>query len=805
MFQRPSIEPILTEKEGRSEVDMAPAIECRTPKEAPSPSSAATPSPRWHWVHTQLTKKVLYVVLFCLSTFLSSSIACGWVANAVHRSTSTPFSLARAIAVLHAHETAYDDCIQDALAHEMLALVTTWSHEQDVVASIAVADEVAIVALANATLACKATLAELQTTLLVSSSSTVLCSPDDQLALETLQNAYSLSQPPTTSRIFLRFPNAQAQADATALNRTLTAYQDAVHADAQALRDVVSTGASSLQANADAAHAAVLTLQSQWSTATSDTADIHGVLSSLQGVKASAAAIEAVLAKAKPALAAVGITLPPLRIALDLETSMTQLLLFGAVMNRSIAAVANAQEATQADARAFVAGLGNAMDRVDGTSAALASQVARYTSPNASTLHRATFSNWTLRDALLEQRGGTVVDTYPEWNASSTVVPTTMATDADAPDNDPQGAYGVDVQGNVVATSLPLDLLVRLALCVLVTVMIAQDAFTDIPEIDNQNTSRLQTTADWLNVLRCRHSIMDVLSSVCRLRLWPFFVAVLLGIVLTAMTVLIVIPLNRMHSEACGLATMSDPSPNWLGNIVVSFASSSMTANGALHASAGVSTLQSLHDNSCAASQLSIVRANMGHQANTSLRYREYAQLHALVTQLRKCLPPNDTSADCAVSPEAIAALTSLQTYTCPAYNATRRRVQGACAAVVRRFASGDGKAHVCALERSLLEMISVAWVSVVTFVLLNGAHLCFMKAVAFWLWRALSAGRYPFVGFVDADGNALDADQLRVRLERRLAEHSRLCVLYAGLAAALWLVAFLFAQYILASLAEDS
>ncbi|KDO17313.1 hypothetical protein SPRG_17238, partial [Saprolegnia parasitica CBS 223.65] len=414
MPQRPSMVPFLIEKEGRSEVDMAPATECLTPKEAPSPSSAATTSRPWHWVHTQLTQKVLYVILFCLSTFLSSSIACGWVANAVHRPTSTPFSLARAQAILEAHGTAYDECIQDALAHEMLALVATWSHEQEVVASIAAANEVAILALANATSACKATLVELQDTFLLSSSGSVLCSPDDQLALETLQNAYSLTQPPTTNRVLIRFSNAQALADATALNRTLTKFQESMNADALALRDVVSAGASSLQTNIDKTHAAVLTLQSQWSTATSDTVDIHGVLSSLQGAKASAAAIEAVLAKAKPALAAVGIVLPPIRIALDLETSMTQLLLFGSMMNRSIAAVADAQEATQADARAWVAGLGNAINDANATTANFASQVARYTTPNASSsLHRATFGNWTLRDALLRERGGAVVDTYP--------------------------------------------------------------------------------------------------------------------------------------------------------------------------------------------------------------------------------------------------------------------------------------------------------------------------------------------------------------------------------------------------------
>ncbi|OQR98985.1 hypothetical protein ACHHYP_07473 [Achlya hypogyna] len=263
---------------------------------------------------------------------------------------------------------------------------------------------------------------------------------------------------------------------------------------------------------------------------------------------------------------------------------------------------------------------------------------------------------------------------------------------------------------------------------------------------------------------------------------------------------MLIFPLNLMHTTACANTTFLEPAPGWLGNVLVEFASSMMTSSGAFAASDGIHTLKSLHDNTCWSNQLLVLSATMGAQANFSVQYRDYAQLHATVQQFRKCLAPQPPTTLCTDAPDAIP---PVQEYRCPAFNVTRAEIATACSRVVATFETTFAKAQVCALERSVLEAVSVAWISVVNFVLLNAAHVLFMRGVSLWLWRSLSAGRYPFTGFATAEGAPLDVDQLRERVVRRLDEHRWRQPLYFVLAGTLWAATFILSSAILATLAS--
>ncbi|OQR99013.1 hypothetical protein ACHHYP_07472 [Achlya hypogyna] len=396
MTRRPAVDPLLDLAVDRKRSEKEPPIECRTPSAAPGAGAV-----RWHWLHTQVARKVVFTILFFASTFASSSIAVDWITDALaaHRSYSR-FSIATATTVLHESAATYEACINDALFGKALLLTQMWERESSIVATLATTDAAAVATLTNATAECTEELQQLQA--VFASAVPIVCEPEDQFALETLNNAWTLAQPATTAARFLHLPNEAIQTQLATVNATLHAFQEKINADMGSLTSVVAMGASSVRSNFDGVENSVTTIQAHWSSVTADTLDVQSIVASLQGTKQTADAIAAVLEKAKPVLQAVGVSVPSFSLSVDIQTSIDQLLLLGSVMNGSLMQLSMAQNATVIDVQNWHDGL---LDAIRETNATILDYAERLAA-TSNTLRNGSvsFANWTLRTQMLVDR-----------------------------------------------------------------------------------------------------------------------------------------------------------------------------------------------------------------------------------------------------------------------------------------------------------------------------------------------------------------------------------------------------------------
>ncbi|KAF0698025.1 Aste57867_11356 [Aphanomyces stellatus] len=727
---------------------------------------------RWIACVRLVAWKVGFVAAFVVGTLASSTVSVGWITDtiAAHRwRDAHAFTFAGATTVMQTFSAAYAMCIDVSVRQNLVNVAGAWTVEQDRFLQVLRERTIAMNILVDETRACKTALMEAQVRVTNATNTTdvLSCSPVDLAALERLSNAWSARRPSAEHWRFLQLgqsalPSVAAQV-AAALDKDRRRDLEALNATARSLHDVVEMGA--IQIRDRFGRLAQIATSLEASLGVAGASMTFG--QALQLTKTSLGTIKAALDAIQPLLVVAGAGAAPL-LPSDMDFTMDQMIQVESLWTQKLGQLHSAINDTRTNMEQW----GDAVRQCAADTNASVAALAKV-SVNASAF--ASFDDWTLRSTLLAS------EQHPNVPANGPRLGLANATTNDRSDKPEkphqQKRVGWDLQIDGFVTAVPMDIVFRIVSTVAMLVLVARGWYADFPHVDNQDASTIHTTADWLGVFCCRHSLVTILSNLALVNLWPLLWTALISWVLYMVTFGLLVPINQGHSQMCvngsTAIAATDESTIWLGSEVINFASTYVLERGNRQAIEGFYQLKSIHERTCVSYQLQFDSIGSVDHANATSLFADYGDLFAILQQFRTCASVSDlwtNATACMTTPDAMQTRVPATTpWTCAALATTEAALKGPCMSTIAQdFKTGAGKEQACALERSVLETVSLFWVWWLVFVTLNAMRIVLLKAAAIFLWRRLSGGRMPFTGFVDDAGAVLD----QVRLVHRRLRH---------------------------------
>ncbi|CAK4686864.1 hypothetical protein LEN26_009666 [Aphanomyces euteiches] len=727
----------------------------------------------WRSLCYATARKTIFLVVYVVTTLATSAVVVSWITDAIaaRRSAVAPFSIDIASNVMSEYETAYSMCIETAIQESFGEAIEHWQSQQTRFLDALEASKVAMDAIMTQTKQCKDVLFQAQSSF---KAVNLDCEMDDQLQLETMSNAWSLRQPASESWVMIQVrpplhPKVADQVAAAVADAQLRVVKD-LNATTHSLGQVVDMGKEQTDERFD--HLKYMTGKFKKSF-------------ELPGGNGKSTSFHQALEKAKKSIAdarqmwdsvvpVVGSSSFPISHDVDAsldgmmqatESWASQLRELEALVNETSTNVNQWQEAVEV----HVLDTKQILDE-------LVLQIGNESSTWP------TFANWTLRSKLLQQQQHPTAPFFPNLSMANLSLSMTKGLQGGLPLAE---GWNVDIEGTSIA--LPIDLILRIFTSIAIIFLVAYSNYTDLPQLDNQGFTAIQTIGDWCGVLCCRFHIFDIVYSLSLVNLWPFFWTVFICFLLASLTFGVVVPVNRYHSMAC--ADGDETSRNLgLSSFIVNLASNTVIERGNYKAMEGYFQLKTIHERTCSSYEMQIKSIGMQNQANLSAMLVDYDDIFTTVQQFRKCIPEKDprnsTASACNVEPGVLVSMKSEAAWKCPDFNLTLAALKKPCTSTVMHdFKHIDGREQACRLERVVLEYISMVWVWWIIMATLNLTRAVVLKGTNVFLWRALNGGRIPFLGFTTEDGEMLDQDRLARRCKRQLTEYKVLRFIYCSAA----------------------
>ncbi|KAF0709723.1 hypothetical protein AaE_012787 [Aphanomyces astaci] len=739
---------------------------------------------RWSDDAWDNVRRVAFISINFIATMLSSSLVCSWITDGIgalrQRRDSQQFSIDAAIMSFNTYGVVYSMCMDDAIRDSLMQVAQQWKAEQDKFKYALKTSEAAMNTLTLYTSECKDELRRVQATFQASKGN-LQCTTDAELAeLETLNNAWSIRQPAIESWLFLELqqsnstrnssPAAEDQVETNIENHKARIVQS-LNATNLAIQRVVASGSTEVNLRLSRVQQIATSLQDSLTFPSAATGQPIQMNQALKSTQESIRGIRTMWTALEPALEMSGAKqVSPMSMLGEADANLVQLIQVEQSLSGKLHELQESVNDTQVNIQQWQEAV---MAYTTDTSATLDALAGAVLNQSKGDLYA--YSNWTIRTALLQQQQRLIGPVFPNLEMANLTNSSSTANDF------LPKSHGLDIQLEGMAFALPVDLIGRVVLAIFLGIAVWRKSYVNVPQLDNQGITTIRTKADWVDVFRCRHNVCSIIYSLSTINLMPLLWTMLIMFVCFGATFGFLIPINRTHTMVCTNHANGGKSSGGLGGLLVSLVAKQFQSNGDLQAIEGFGQLQSIHDRTCTSYELQMDKMNIAARANASALLDDYSDLHAVVKQFRQCLLPltttNDSNAStiaaCGLKPEVLRGMSAVSNWTCPRSNLTLASVKAPCVTTLTQdFKDTEGKVHGCGLERLILESVVMWWVWLILFGTLNFMRGILMEAVAITLWRALSGGRMPFVGFVGDDGTVLDQCQLSFRFERQLDEY---------------------------------
>ncbi|ETW08511.1 hypothetical protein H310_01076 [Aphanomyces invadans] len=763
---------------------------------------------RWSDNAWDTIRRAVFVTIYVVALILSSTLVCTWITDAIRAlrqdHMGQQFSLEAAMLSFHTYGVMYSMCMDVAVRENLMQTARGWKHEQVKFKTAVEASQAVVDAMAMHTNECKDALRQVHATLQASNAHLKCTTTADLLELETLNNAWAMRQPVSESWLLLETSNATRNGTMDGDVTTITEGHKAglirrLNESNLAMQRAVEMGADEANSRFDRMQQIATSLQDSLTFPSATNGLPIAMGQALQSTQESLREIKSMWTAMEPVLAMAGAkSVPPTLVLNEMDANLDMMIQVEQSWSRQLENLQRAINDTHVDAEHLREAVMVYSGDVSAELQLLSNDV------NQSTGDIAAYSNWTIRTALLQQKRRPDGLYFPPLGMANWTNKSSHGNSST-----PQ-SYGLDIHLEGIVLTVPIDMVGRVVVAIALAIKVWNKSYASIPHLDNQGITTIRTMADWLDVFRCRHSASSVLYSLSTIQLMPYFWAILVMTVCSGATFGFVVPVNRMHIRACSSLTSTDKAATSLGGFLVNLAAKHAQADGDVQAMEGYAQLQSIHDRTCTTYQHQLDALNGAAVANASVWMDDYSHLHALVKLFGQCNRSTSTATTnasmlgmCGVQPAILRERIVAANWACPPKNWTLESIKAPCTmALTQEFKDTEGKAHGCALERRILETVAMWWVWLVLLGMLNLMRLVLMKIVAMTLWRALSGGRMPFVGFVGDDGAVLDQNQLTYRFERQLDEYILLGRLHAICAAIVFAIGVALIAATLSSLA---